>query len=121
MTEKMHVPHGPWEERDFSPAGLCNLDSSQRKGLRGTMLKTWRQREGSIFGDRKNFTLLVLGVCGGRWQEGLAEKEKRRPQQRAGTFIRPVKESGCIQRSGEATEKMKQIEPSGLITESCQL
>ena len=61
----------------------------------------------------------MLGVRGGGWQEGLAEKGDHGKSRHV--LLGPVKELGCIQRSGEATEKMKPIEPSGLITESCHL
>lgn len=70
------------------------------EGLRGTSTEDLEARgKVASLRDRKNFTLLVLGVCGGRWQEGLAEKGDHSKSRHV--HLGPVKESGCIQRSGK--------------------
>ena len=46
---------------------------------------------------------------------------ERRPQQEQARSFRPREGIGVYPEVWEATEKMKQIEPSGLIRESCQL
>lgn len=89
---------GHGRERDFSPAGLCNWTARRGGAQRGTEDLEARGKVASLR-DRKNFTLLVLGVCGGRWQEGLAEKGDHSKSRHV--LLGPVKESGCIQRSGK--------------------
>ena len=62
--------------------------------------KTWRQG-GKVapLRNRKNFRVVGAGGVWSGWQEGLAEKGDHGKSRHV--LLGPVKELGCIQRSGK--------------------